>query len=92
MRLSDIPDEAFNAKPTHIPTKRVVTPDWAAFYLIVERNGFAIIECDEDEIRTTNIGAEESIPLKAFNSWVRKNFGHHIKTKRLSANRWFVAL
>lgn len=92
MRLSEVPDEAFNAKPTRIPTKKVVVPDWAMFYTMVEREGFAVIECSEDEIRTTKLGAEESVPVKAFNSWVRANFGHHVKTKRLSATRWFVAL
>ena len=92
MRLSEVPDEAFNAKPTRIPTKRVVVPDWALFYAMVEREGFAIIERGEAEIRTTKLGAEEGVPVKAFNSWVRANFGWHIKTRRLSANRWFVSL
>ena len=92
MRLSEVPDEAFNAKPTRIPTKKVIVPDWAMFYTMVEREGFVIIECGEDEIRTTKLGAEEGVPVKAFNSWVRANFGRHIKTKRLSATRWFVAL
>jgi len=92
MKLSEVPEKAFSTKPTSIPTKQVVVPDWAEFYAIVADRGFVIVECDEDEIRTTNAGAEESVPVKAFNSWVRANLRGHIKTKRISKTRWFVAL
>lgn len=92
MKLSEVPDKALRAEPIDIPTKQVVMFDWAKFYEIVERNGFVVVECDEDEIRITKSGAEESVPVKAFNSWTRANFGRHIKSRRLSANRWFVSL
>lgn len=92
MKLSEVPDRAFNTKPTSIPTKQVVVPDWAEFYAIVAHKGFVVVECGEDEIRTTSLGSDEAAPVKAFNSWVRANLRRHIKTKRISANRWIVAL
>lgn len=92
MKVSEVPDKAFTTKPTSIPTKTVVVPDWGRFYAMVERAGFVIVECDEDAIRTTNLGSEEAVPVKAFNSWVRANFGRQLKTRRISKNRWFVAL
>lgn len=92
MKISEVPVKAFNAKPTSIPTKVVAVPDWAEFYAVVAEKGFVIVECDEDEIRTTNAGAEESVPVKAFNSWVRANLKRHIRTKRISKTRWFVTL
>ena len=92
MKMSEVPNKAFNTKPTEIPTKQVEVYDWGKLYTMIDKVGFVIIECEEDEMRVTNIGADEAAPVKAFNSWVRFNYGHNVKTKRLSANRWFVAL
>ena len=92
MKMSDVPIEAVSAKPAKIPTKMVETYDWATFYATVEREGFVVIEVNSDDIRTTNIGADEAAPIKAFNSWVKLHMKHYLKTKRIGANRWFIAL
>lgn len=92
MKMSEVPNKAFDAKPTKIPTKKVEVYDWEKLYKLVEKQGFIIVECDEDDMRVTKIGTDESSTVKAFNSWVRNNFGRCLKTKRVSINRWFVAL
>lgn len=92
MKIQDVPQAAFTQAAIEVPTKVVVTPDWEAFYKLVEKKGFAVIECNENELRTTNAGGEEAPVVKAFNSWVRANFGRHIRTKRIGATRWFVTL
>jgi hypothetical protein len=92
MKMSDIPNRAHDAKPTEIPTKKVEVYDWAKLYTMIDKVGFVVLEFEEDEMRVTKLGTDEAAPVKAFNSWVRINYGHNIKTKRLSKNRWFVAL
>jgi hypothetical protein len=92
MKIAQVPNKAFDTKPVSIPTKVKVVPDWEQFYAMVEKEGFVIVECADDEIRPTPAGAEEAAPVKAFNTWVRYTLGKHIKTKRIGANRWFVTL
>ena len=92
MKIADVPKAAFSQPATKVPTKLVIAHDWEALYGLVEKKGFVVIECDEDELRITNAGGEEAPVVKAFNRWVRANFGWHLKTKRIGATRWFVAL
>lgn len=90
MKISEIPDAAFNKKPTQIPTK--VVPDWDALYDLIERVGYVVIECDAHELRTTSIGAEESPTVKAFNGWFHQKHKRCIRTKRIGKTRWFVTI
>lgn len=92
MKIADVPQAAFTQKATEVPTKVIVTHDWDKLHEMLEKKGFVVIECEESELRITNAGGEEAPVVKAFNSWVRANFGCHIKTKRIGATRWFVAL
>ena len=92
MRMSQIPDQALTAKPTRIPTKMVEVYDWDMFYKLIKKEGFVVIDCPDEEIRTTETGADESIPVKSFNSWTQVHHKHYLKTKRLGANRWFIAI
>ena len=92
MKIADVPQAAFTQKATEVPMKMVFVYDWAALYELVEKKGYVVLECDESELRITNTGGEEAPVVKAFNSWARANFGHQIKTKRIGATRWFVAL
>jgi hypothetical protein len=92
MRIVDVPQAAFIKKAIKVPTKVVVTPDWEALYKLIEKKGFVIIECEESELRlTTSLGYEAPV-VKAFNSWCHNHHKHNIKTKRIGATRWFVAL
>jgi hypothetical protein len=92
MKISEVPSLALDALPTPIPTKTIVSYDWHKFYTLLVQAGFAVIECNEDEIRTTKAGGREAAPVKALNVWVRNNFGRHIKSVRLGENRWFITL
>ena len=92
MRIADVPQAAFTKKATKVPTKVVVTPDWEALYELIEKKGFVIIECEENDLRvTTGLGLEAPV-VKAFNSWCYMRHKHNIKTKRIGATRWFVTL
>ena len=92
MKIADVPKAAFTQTAIKVPTKVVTTYDWEALHDLIGKKGFVVIECGEDELRITNAGGEEAPVVKAFNSWVRANFGWHLKTKRIGATRWFVAL
>jgi len=92
MKISDIPKVAFSDKPVKVPTKVVVVPDWEAFHGLILKQGFAVIECDEQDLRTTSAGGHEAPLVKAFNSWCRFHLKQHAKTKRITANRWFICL
>ena len=92
MKMSDVPKEAFSKRPTKIPTKKVESPDWEAFYEIVKKQGYVIVECAKENIRVSNVGGEEAVPVKAFNSWVRGKYGTHVKSKRICTTLWFVTL
>ena len=88
MKSEEVPKKAWGALPTQIPTK--VVYDWEALLTILEKRKFVIIE--SDEIRITKNGAEECIPVKAFNAFVRSTKGKQLRTKRLSQTRWFCTL
>lgn len=87
MKLSDIPEQAFTAAPTPVPTKAV--PDWDALYQILLKQGFVIIE--SNEIRTAAGSGEECIPVKGFNNHVRAK-GQRLHTKRITGTKWFCCL
>lgn len=86
MRFQDIPKAAWDAEPTPIPTKTVITTDWDALHRIIEMQGFVIIE--SKEIRVTLTGVEECIPVKSFNSYMRGVKKIKLFTYRLSNTRW----
>lgn len=88
MKVSDVPDKAWSAKPTPIPTK--VVYDWDAMMSVIKKQGFVIIE--SDQVRVTKLGGEECVPVKAFNAYVRITKGRQLKTKRLTKSRWFCTL
>lgn len=92
MKIEDVPRAAFTKKATKVPTKLVVAYDWDALYELVEKQGFVVLECEEDELRvTTGLGLESPV-VKAFNSWCRLHHKRHLRTKRIGATRWFVTL
>jgi len=88
MRIDDIPDTAFSAAPTPVPTK--VVHDWQALYETLKARGFVIIE--SDQLRTMPSGGVESVLVKMFNSHLRQTVGVRLKTKRISAHRWYCTL
>lgn len=88
MKISDVPERAFTAVPTPIPTKTV--PDWDALYQTLLRQGFVVIE--SDELRATTVGSEECVPVKSFNNHVRLSKGVPLRTKRITRTKWFCCL
>jgi hypothetical protein len=90
MRIEEIPAEAWTLPPTPVPTKVVVTHDWPALYQTMQTQGFVIIE--SDELRKTANGVTESVLVKCFNSYVSQSAGARLKTKRISAHRWYCTL
>ena len=90
MRIEDIPAEAWTLPPTPVPTKVVVTHDWPALYQTMQAQGFVIIE--SDQIRKTSTGVTESVPVKSFNTYLSQTLNVRLKTKRISAHRWYCTL
>lgn len=88
MKLSDVPKRALTASPTPIPVKTV--EDWDALYQMLLKRGFVIIE--SHDLRRTASGAEESVPVKAFNNHVRLSKRARLITKRISETRWYCTL
>ena len=88
MRLDDIPDTAYTAAPTPVPTK--VVHDWQALHETLKAQGFVIIE--SDQLRSMQSGGVESVLVKMFNSHLRQTAGVRLKTKRISAHRWYCTL
>lgn len=88
MKVGDVPTEALTAPPTPIPTK--VVHDWQAMYEILQKQGFVVIETDQ--LRETTQGGVEAVPVKMFNSYLRQTIGVRLKTKRISATRWYCVL
>jgi hypothetical protein len=90
MKFKDIPDAAWSAEPTPIPTKTVAVYDWNALREVLETQGFVVIE--SDEVRTLTSGAEESVLVKMFNSYMRQTAKKKLFTRRLSTTRWICTL
>ena len=90
MRIEDIPTEAWTLPPTPLPTKVVVLPDWHALYTLMQAQGFVIIE--SDQLRKTPSGGIESVPVKSFNTYLSQTIGVRLKTRRISAHRWYCTL
>jgi len=88
MKITDVPQHAFTAEPTPIPTKQVY--DWDALHDTLVRQGFVVIETDQ--LRTLTNNAEEAVLVKMFNSHLRTTKKLRLQTKRISANRWFCTL
>jgi hypothetical protein len=88
MKIDEIPDTALNATPTPIPTKMMY--DWYALYKTLQEHGFVVIE--SDQLRTMPSGGVESVLVKMFNSYLRQTIGVRLKTKRISANRWYCTI
>lgn len=88
MRLDDIPDTAYTAAPTPVPTKMAY--DWQALHETLKVQGFVIIE--SDQLRTAPSGAVESALVKAFNSHLRQTSSVRLKTRRIGAHRWYCTL
>jgi len=86
MKFKDVPDAAWDAAPTPLPTKTVVVYDWGALREVLETQGFVVIE--SDEVRTLTSGAEESVLVKMFNSYMRQTAKISMFTRRLSKTRW----
>ncbi len=88
MRLSNVPEQAFTAAPTPIPTK--VVPDWDSLYQTLLKQGFVIIE--SNELRSNSVGGEECVPVKSFNNHVRLTKGERLRTKRITGTKWFCCI
>ena len=90
MKFKDIPNAAWDAEPTTIPTKTEVSYDWEAMHQLLEIRGFVVIE--SNEIRVTSIGADECVPVKMFNCYMRVTKKTKLFTRRLSNTRWVCTL
>ena len=88
MRIEDVPKAAFTTAPTPIPTK--VVHDWQALHDTLKAQGFVIIE--SDQLRVMAGGGSEGVLVKMFNSHLRQTVGARLKTKRISAHRWYCTL
>ena len=88
MKITDVPEAAFTAKPTPIPMKSV--PDCEAMLAVLIAKGFVVIEADE--MRVTSIGTQEAVNVKNFNSFVRVTKHRKLLTKRVSNTRWVCVL
>ena len=86
MKFRDVPDAAWYAEPTPIPTKTVVSYDWDALRLVLETQGFVVIE--SEVTRRLSTGADESVLVKMFNSYMRTTKKTKLFTRRLSNTRW----
>ena len=84
MKASEVPDKAWDAKSTPIPT--TVVYDWDALFAIMQAQGFVIIS--SDNIR----GEHDCVEVKAFNSHLRGKYNLRLRTKRLTQSRWFCTL
>lgn len=87
MKITDVPNDAFNAEPTPVPTR--VVPDWDALLKVLEVKGFVVLE--SDDLRITATG-EEAPPVKNFNNFVRMNRRKKLFTKRITRTRWVCVL
>ena len=90
MRIAELPDEAFTATATPIPTRTIVVYDWDAMHRIMVEKGFVIIE--SDVMRHNSSGAEESVIVKMFNSYIRQTKKLKLRTARIGRTRWFCTL
>ena len=88
MKIKDVPEQAFTAEPTPIPTK--VVPDWEELYQVLSDEGFVVLEADE--FRVTKNGVEEAKNVKDFNNFVRTCKRRPLLTKRISITRWVCVL
>ena len=88
MKITDVPNDAFNAEPTPIPTK--VVPDWDALLSVLTTNGFVVLEADE--LRITKSGSQEAVNVKNFNNYVRMTKRRQLLTKRITTTRWVCVL
>lgn len=87
MKIEAIPAEAWTLPPTPVPTKVVVMHDWHALYTLMQAQGFVIIE--SDQLRKTPNGGTESVLVKSFNTYLSQTLGVRLKTRRISATRWY---
>jgi hypothetical protein len=90
MKFKDVPNAAWDAEPTPIPTKTVVVYDWEAMHQIMKTRGFVVIE--SDEVRTKVCGSEECVLVKMLNSYVRQTAKTKLFTRRLDKTRWLCKL
>ena len=90
MKFKDVPNAAWDAEPTTIPTKTEVSYDWEAMHQLLEIRGFVVIESNETRIMAN--GAEECVPVKMFNCYMRVTKKTKLFTRRLSNTRWVCTL
>lgn len=88
MKITDVPEAAFTAKPTPIPMKSV--PDWDALYTVLMDEAFIVLEADE--FRVAKNGSQEAVNVKNFNNYVRITKRRQLLTKRISNTRWVCML
>ena len=90
MRYAELPDEAFTATATPIPTRTIVVYDWEAMHRIMVEKGFVVIETDV--VRSTKAGAAEAVLVKMFNSYIRQTKKLKLRTARIGKTRWLCTL
>jgi hypothetical protein len=90
MRVADIPDTAFSAPATPVPTKTVTVYDWDALHQTLITEGFVVLESDDVRINTN--GTEDSAVVKCFNSHLRITKKLKLKTRRITKTRWYCTL
>ena len=90
MKLEDIPAEAWTLPPTPVPVKLVEVPVWRALHQTLQDQGFVIIE--SDKVRKTPTGVIESVLVKGFVTYLHQTLNVRLKTRRISAHRWYCTL
>jgi hypothetical protein len=90
MKLEDIPAEAWTLPPTPVPVKLVEVPVWRVLHQTLQDQGFVIIE--SDKVRKTPTGVIESVLVKGFVTYLHQTLNVRLKTRRISAHRWYCTL
>lgn len=90
IKLGDIPPQAWAAEPTPMPMRWV--RDIVALYEQLERDTFVVLRCPVNELRVTNIGAEEAPDVKALTAYAYQQRKVRVHIRRLDLERWVVCI
>ncbi len=90
MRLSEVKEEAWRARPHAIPTK--IVPDFEALFDSLQERGWLVLEPPPVDHRTTTLGALESKLIKDFKNWMLNNRRLMLNTKRIGQYRWYLTI
>lgn len=90
MKAKEIPDAAWAAPGTEIPTK--LAPDWDALYETLAAQGWIVLEPPPEDRRETANGSCESKMFKDFRNYAMYNRKVMLNARRIGLNRWYVVI